>query len=366
MVYQSAATFYWVIAAVLLLSNGKEGATYRGKAVNIFAAGFLATGIYACIFKILGATLPRHFITTYEPQKIGLDILPKLTWFFQDILPRVLNLWSIFPTKIIALSVTAFLMGAAALKLISMAATHNRRGLVLKITVHAIGINLLLVLSFLPNLVAVANVSPNRCLASLAALCLILLIWALKIYLHCVPGKARGKTLTAVLCLLCFYAVNTAHSNIDKFRVQPSRLEYTFFKDSLKLRDNKMTAIHIVQPQFDDFYHYDDEFGVLTSSWATDLIPFINCVLNEIAAEEGMHWVGLKADLKGNIFSYTFKDRLSQAGKFYTLNISLTTSHDEPPLGYFTDTVLIINLPSLYTPLRQLMGKQFDVNLYAR
>jgi hypothetical protein len=348
MVYQSTATFYWAMAAILIiLDSTKNWDTYRKRLINIYSAGILGIGIYGLIFKIVGVLCKIKIATPYEPQKTTHDIIGKFSWFSQEVIPQALNLWSILPSKKIFLSLLIFLVGAFILESI-----RSRRISLVNVTIAVT----LLLLSFLPNLLAVVNLNATRCAAGLTALCLISLIWGLNVYLNYIPQPIRSYLLTSILGLTCFYAVTTSYFNIDTFRARPSHLEYTFLKDAINSRQEKMKGVYIIQIGFDDFYRYYDEFGVLTSSWNWDIIPMFNCVMNEIAIEEGMEWRGVRLDPSNEVLlTYIFRDKNLQ---YYRLDLYLFANYERPP--NLSDSILVIDMKSLYPAIRQTMGKHFD------
>ena len=141
----------------------------------------------------------------------------------------------------------------------------------------------LLVLSFLPNLLAVQNAAFYRCCSALAAIVAILLIWAVGQWMIFVPSKIKTLTLTGILLILFFCGAQKAFFNILLDRVIPSKVEFVYIESILRnINLDRYRHIHVIRPVQSFVPQRYDEFGILTTNNLRALAFYFACVSGEI------------------------------------------------------------------------------------
>jgi len=352
MIYPSLAAFYWPMALILILSQMEEdGKDWREKIGNIYFPGITAALFYACLYKLRIYFIKLTFISAYQPDTMTTDLADKCIWLFFTVIPQCLNLWNIFPNNFLPVFFFLFFAGAVIITLvegykIGFKQTWSKA---MGFLLAALSI---LILSYLPNLLAAVNFNPYRCAAGLGAACVILLIWALRTYCRFFPDPARSRIMTLILGVVCLWGIGSSFYNIDRFRVQISRIEYSFLRDSLANFHGKLKEIYLVTPRFNGFYHFYDEYGVCPFYFDNhaNAVRLMNAIITGTPAGNNMIWDKFS-------FRYFYKEQVGPQHSAYSLLKIKVTEDTKIKLS---DSTLLIDMNVLYGPFKQAMGRHYN------
>jgi len=265
-VYPSAATFYCVVPAGILLFGRFEENTKK-TLISLFLIGLCSLVFYA-----LALAIAKHYFiaiitknTTYNPYILTTDFFGKLKWFISEPLINCLNGWNIFSSKIHALFYLIVIVAGSIFSWIRHKNNFNRShrlfGLVL---LKIFLIFVLIILAYLPNLLAVINASWYRCATALSAIAVLIFLWAIIEIASFFP-KNRNKLITTVLILLSVKGLVMNGDNVLYYRAVPSYLEFNFVKNILKeINPARYKRIHVILPTSYPIRYCYDEFGTPT------------------------------------------------------------------------------------------------------
>ena len=283
-IYPASATFYWAVLALIILASSPDSRPRQKKIIiDFYAIGLTSLGLYAVMLKILNRIYPGG-PGLYNPYHLSTDTLGKLNWFIREPLFNALNLHNIFPEKSMAMGLSVFLVVTLIVvviqlkdkKKISIWKAGGRGFLFLGVYLS------LLILSFLPNLLAVKNAAFYRCSSALAAIVAVLFIWAVSQWMIFVPSKIKTITLTGILLILFFCGAQKAFFNILDYRVIPTKVEFAYFKGILdNINLDRFSHIHLIRPEKSFVSERYDEFGILTSNNLHALAFFLSCIAEE-------------------------------------------------------------------------------------
>lgn len=280
MTYQPAAMFYWVWAALFILTGIKKAESRRLR--NLFLIGFSAIIIYAAIVGILKGFWVVKESDYYNIRNITTDWVAKARWFIQFPFKDSLNLWNIFPSTANAAAALGFI-----LLMYAVALFKADKEVVRKIQAGLIFF-VLVILSFLPNLAAAFNFPWYRSCVALTPVILIMLLWAVKAGISYLFKSRQEMILTVLLAVVCIGGMLQAYRNVLWYRVSPSTVEFQTVLAHLKAQD--ITRVHTVQfllplkalhlPEF----RYD-EFVILCSSFQHNVAAMVKCALRELGID---------------------------------------------------------------------------------
>lgn len=375
MIYPALTTFYWAMALVLILAQMEnDSQALRSKIENIYFSGITATLLYAFIYKFRKTLFHLHGFSIYHPDTLVSNIVDKFLWFIFTVLPQSLNLWNIFPSKVLPVLIVLLLVGAITITLVKEL-NQRQEGIWLKVILWFLISSTITILSYLPNLLSVINFNPYRCGAGLTAVCAIFLIWALKTCCGYIPKLNRSNVMTLILCMVCFWGVFRCFNNIDRFRARISHMEYAFITDSIINFHGNIKEIYFIPPHFNALYHYYDEFGVSTFSFDRyiNVVDLINAVVVDASVQNGMEWIGFQSirspeDLKAVVNKYcwdrstslfTFKKRISNNKTIYP-SLELKIDYGDKVNTKLSNSTLLIDMNNLFNPLKELMGQYYN------
>lgn len=285
--YPSAATFYWVPAAYLLLFVPAKS---RPSLRNFFVIGLSAIVVYGLIIKLSKYFLPHLASSIYNPQQITQNWTGQLQWFWQEPLFNAVNLWWIYPLAGRGKIILGFLLLSYLLALgrrEKPAAIDNRLQNIA--TDIAMGAAFVL-LSFLPNLVAAGQASFYRCLTALEAMILLALLASLQNWLSWLAAPAARRTFTMILIAAAVLAAYQSHTNIRQGRAVPSQREIHFLKQKIQTAiSQRQKEIHVILPTKNMARTRYDEFGSLTSHYFFDMNALSAILFKEIMRDTGLN-----------------------------------------------------------------------------
>ncbi len=255
--YQPSAMIYWGMAAAWILIHQNIKSIFlptsegKNSSLNFFLIGFLTLMIYLLVLQIFKPHYIRYVMFINNPYGINIDFLGKLKWFIEEPVLNVLNLWNIFPRKILPMIISGFIF----LTIILIVYRTLRRspnpiekiGALRRMIKYFFIFIGLMILSYLPNLIAVGNAPWYRCTASLSFFTMLILVWALMQWLSILPKPYAQGLLTGILLILCLYGVVKTHKNSLNYRFKFSVLEFLYLKQNCQQIDlKKHKRIHMI------------------------------------------------------------------------------------------------------------------------
>jgi hypothetical protein len=152
-----------------------------------------------------------------------------------------------------------------------------------------VGVFALIVLSFLPSLMSLLDAGFYRCLAALEPLMFVLLILSIKFWLGMFAKKlSADKVLAWILSFILLLGGFMAFYNIYFYRAKPSSIEYKYIKDLIEREDlDKYSGIYFILPSREHSKYRYDEFNTPSAAFLSDVRHMTNCVLIDIAKENG-------------------------------------------------------------------------------
>jgi len=289
--YQSAAMFYWAICLFFLLFPLEKNWDHNLQRQCAFlSTGILSLFIYMLILIFVQKLLPIEFTGKfYHPYALNTNYLGRIIWFLQEPFVNVLNLWSIFPRIEITFVVMCLIISALTKNIISIY-NHQKVDRFYRIFTFIILISVLIILSYLPNLMSSGKAGWYRTTAGFATAILFLFIWSTNQWTNLFPLVKRDKILTCFLIIGCIAGSYLANKNIYRYRAMPSFLEFQYIKNKIAERKpGSFQKIHVVQPIHKVEIERYDEFGILTSHYKTDLDGFIIGVFRDLDREDELY-----------------------------------------------------------------------------
>lgn len=290
--YQPSAMIYWVMLAAFLLVADLEAFRARRRCFyGSVLVGLAAIGIYGAGIRFapfLKDTSGVHSV--YTTAAISTDVVGKLQWFIREPLLNSLNLWSILPSTAMAVIVAMFILAGGLFGLLwairhAMRAQSDYRSLLGAAEKGGLVLAMLL-LSYMPSLVARSNRGAYRTLVALSPLVVFLLYGALWKWSLLVPIRFRNAVVTAVLLAAGVFAGYQAHYTVMNHIVFPHTVEFMYVKTALGQADlSKVETVHIIRPDGPLFWNGPpryDEFGGDTTSFWQDIPWIVKCAMNEL------------------------------------------------------------------------------------
>lgn len=340
MTYQPAGMFYWVFVGIFILSpeNRRENDFYR-RFIKLFLVGLSGIGLYAVIIKLLTGSVVSTIYHYYSPVYIATNYWEKLKWFFAMPLRDSLNLWDVFPNTGQAWLAAAVIVLTS---LVSFYRPASERGIHRRMfTAAAFGI--LILLSFLPNLLVVHDFPWYRSCLALSPLVALAILWTLRYWIFTVCKRQPEKVLTAILAVSCLWGMVAAYRNVLYYRVLPSALEYEYFKATLGRSDltnfSTVYFIPLKQPLAGPHFRYD-EFGVLSTNYnrKSHYPSILKCILRE---------VGFKANLVPDLgIEGTAIIKFSHKNQRHDHYLRVNFEDGELP-AYFGPETLVVDMTKL-------------------
>ncbi len=150
----------------------------------------------------------------------------------------------------------------------------------------------LLILSFLPNLLAVYNAPFYRCICALATIILLLLIWSLKVCLELIFKIDASRYFNVFIVLACLFAGIYAFQTIHAYRVIPSKVELAYIMNIIKQREKsgqEYHTTHMILASREEMPSRYDEFGVLSSSYDGNVQFLFKVAFRELGIEDKLY-----------------------------------------------------------------------------
>ena len=291
LLYQPAAMFFWVFAAVMLF---KPETTWSDVGRRLWwygvvcAAGLLSAFV---VYKI-GIALHGNFL---PPQRatVAHDVTEKAIWFLKGPLRDALNAIR-FPSKrAVAIGVAIFILGGFPLYLYG---TFRER---LSLCMTALA---LLPCSYLPNLVVAENWSSYRTQSALTSLIVLYGFFALNGYVKIFARAPSPQLLTRGIGVAALLSCLLAAWNVSVYFAIPQYRELTILRDQLaQFEMTQVTGLAIRCAHGEEGLaprRRYDEFGTPSTALAWTPGPMAYLLLRELGVRhaETLQVEVLKAD----------------------------------------------------------------------
>jgi hypothetical protein len=264
-IYQPAAMFFWVFAAIVLFKPRVSLPCILRRFVwysaIVFAGLILGFGVYQ-----LGLAVYGDKLSPVRSQLVQ-DVGEKVFWFFRQPLTNALNLARLSAKSWLALSIAIFLFGG--LMMYFQGRTKER---LYKFLVACS----IIPLSYLPNLVIAESWSAYRTLSALTSVVVVYTFFALWGYGQTLRRPVIASVLITIV--LGFFALSSsllAAYNVSVYFASPLSLELTVLRGQLAQQDlTRARSIYVIGSRIQDSVapkvRYD-EFGrpFSSSTWGS-------------------------------------------------------------------------------------------------
>jgi hypothetical protein len=285
--YQPGAMFYWPLLYAIYLWDHSPRPQKRAKMIELGCLGFISILVYGGILLAAKTFLIDQTGGMYNPYQVTGRILHKFIWFFLEPVPNAINLWNIFPSWSNVIVFFAVLFATAVI-----AWTQQKTSWTTQIKNTGV-FCVFLVLSFLPNLLAVGDAAWYRCCLPLTVLfgILILKLFSISIQSLC-PPKFQKSIIISLLLGAGIFASLMASATIILYRVLPSYHETHYIITKIaEAHDNNMafTNTHLIRPARASVRGRYDEFGVLSSHYKDNTAAFFKLAYRELGQESTLY-----------------------------------------------------------------------------
>ena len=275
-IYQPAAMFFWVFAAIISLVPSERPL----KEVLRHLAVFLIIGFIAAFFGYVVVLLFNKILWVTQSEifpraRLANDLSVKASWFFSEVLLNAANLVKLVPSPFIAVTVGLFSLMGLALQFRS-----NYQTLLAKLGIAC----LLVPLAYLPNLVIAENWASYRTQSALTSLLSFYFFFACLGFSQLL--RKQGKTvLTAGLALVTLFSGVMAAYQVTLEFVLPQSVELAYLRSQLQPKALAQARnIYFIAPHWSDsiapVIRYD-EFGLISSFSEWVPVPLIRLILRE-------------------------------------------------------------------------------------
>ncbi len=296
-IYQPTAMIFWAMIAVPLAMLRDEDLINKWYSPFIiyFAVGVASMAVYFCAVKIVHVSM--NMAMDSRGTFISFEHIPyKLFWFLFSPLKNALNLWNIFPTYkmgiFVGIIIVAGLLSGSRHAILQVI-KERRLNLLWKHSLRMFFIIIVILLSYLPNLLVVESWATYRTLISLAAVIYLLLCCGfinIVEFFKFVPefsGKIRNSLITVILIMFTINATYLAHDNVNRYFATLQSKEFSYIKDSIRKYGtadlSEVSKIYVRKPNKKNFIKrgFIYEFGQISSlkNWA--IIPMVRLALYE-------------------------------------------------------------------------------------
>jgi hypothetical protein len=279
-IFQPAAMFFWVFAAIVMFSP-EPTTPYLLRhllwyGAIVATAMILAFGVYKLGLAKYGFMIPaeRTHLTTH--------VLAKALWFVQSPMVDALNLVNLH-------SNTLFACGAAIIGSCGMV-LYFRGSIEERLLKFAIALSLI-PMSYLPNLLTAEDWASYRTQLALTSLVFVYTCFALCGYVRLLHRPIADKALTVVLGLTALAAMLLAAYNVQTYFAFPLSLELRLMRSQLTSENLKQArSIYVIGSTWQDsvapMVRYD-EFGLPFSAQPWALAPAVHLLLRELGYPPG-------------------------------------------------------------------------------
>jgi hypothetical protein len=269
-IYQPAAMFFWVFAAIVLFKPGASLSSVLHRFLLYCVIAFTALLLGFSIYK-LGSAMYAYMLSPLRSH-LSQDIGEKALWFFREPITNALNLVKLSPKRWLAISVGVFMLGGLTLYLEGTAKERFCKGTIALSIVP---------LSYLPNLVIAENWSSYRTLSALTSVIVIYILFAIWGYGRVLGRSLPAAILTVGLSLAALTSSLLAAYNVAVYFALPQYAELQWLRGYLAEQDlSQAHSLYIIRSSWQDSIaptvRYD-EFGTPSSypPWSSGSMVYL-------------------------------------------------------------------------------------------
>ncbi|MDD3375219.1 MAG: hypothetical protein PHY73_05805 [Candidatus Omnitrophica bacterium] len=350
MVYQPSAVIFWVIPAFLILfSSLSDFENTKQRLINFFVAGFGSLGFYFVILQSVKGNL-MQLEGAYNPYHVTTDYFGKIQWFFSEVFVVCLNFWNVFPKKDYALFWGGFIftlaLGVFLWRIQKARKDKNLKEVGAKIALLTCIFFVLLLLSFLPNLLSSGNSSFYRCLSGPTTIVLGVMIWLIWCWTKIIK-KHQKNVFTFILMGLMIFGLLKACKNVFRYIVYPGFIQVDVMKSVLRNNFYEYDRVHIIHSEKDKLQAYQDEFGFLSANLIQNRLGLVFCGYIETLKED-LNVLGIFFDYEKQEAEYLFTYKNDSKRGFAFKKVISSSLAGEPLL--FDQPTIVVDMTRLYNP----------------
>jgi Glucosyl transferase GtrII len=272
--YQPAACFFWVFAAIALM---RPRATDRGR--RLLAYGAISGAAFALGYLVFRASLVAfRQVGTDDRSRLVSDFGGKLRWFLLSPLTDALNLHALLPSRALALAVALVLC---------VGLWRGADGRPARRASRLLLAAALLPLAYLPNLVVEESSSSYRTELALTSLVGVFLVLALAGLLG-PAGTPMRRALPLLLGAWAAVGLLSAGVHVERYFAGPQARERAFILQRLAAADlDRHRSLYVI-PALEGRSlapALRKEFGMLTASLSWAVLPEVSLALREVRPE---------------------------------------------------------------------------------
>lgn len=273
LIYPPAAMLYWSFLSVYVLFCIKE--------VNQEAL----TKLFKLSIPVLIAmVVPKLWTIHYGSDsraQFSHDIIGKMQWFFDSIIPSSFTYWNVFPNVYYTAS-SLIIMGVAAILIMTDHVIINKGGYKAAINLlmkGLIGAGLVF-MTFLPNMLVFESATNHRIIIAIKTILFLYAVFSLFTIL------VSRVLLILVAIPALVWATMTTRFTIAYYYAEPSHAEYAYMKEQLrnlstKIEKNKTIYLVTSKIPYLTKDTWADEYGMPTSYWADDISRYALAITQE-------------------------------------------------------------------------------------
>ena len=263
-IYQPAAMFFWVFAAVMLF---RPGAPLRS-VVSRF-----------CWYNVITFVSLISWFLLSSSFKMADDAWIKIEWFLQEPLTNALNLSMLSSQAWLAVTIGILLIVGL---LFYLKGSNRERFTQLLIAIS------ILPLSYLPNLIIAESWSSYRTLSALTSIIVVYAFFSLSRYMQFLRRVMDVPPIVGVIAafICCLWAAN----NVRAYFARPLSIELQWMRSQIDTKDlSTARSIYVIPSSWQDSIapavRYD-EFGFPFSTQRYALEPAVYLLLREVRPEK--------------------------------------------------------------------------------
>lgn len=264
MVYQPAAMIFWACCVVYLLMPSQTA--FRERVSRTFIVGLSAMPVGFLTYRV-GLSLYGSVQAADIRKAVVSEPAEKLEWFVTEPLVNALNLWNIHPVRSFAVAI--------AMTITLGLWIHFRQTRLPRI--GAVLLVVILLLSYLPNLITAQNSATYRTQLAMSAVVVALLIISMRTVLV-------GHRFTAALTFVAVVGLGSASYNMVVYFAQPQSKELAIVREWLDTYPPIEGEVLIKEADWWDSLapgvRYD-EFGHPSTAWPWIAVDLPYLVLKE-------------------------------------------------------------------------------------
>lgn len=291
MTYQPAAPFFIALLTFWLIgldSRKLSTVTWPWLHLTIF---MMTLGVYLFVFKMLVPVSAMGDHSVYSNALVS-NYTEKLLWLLREPMIAILNLWHVFPSRVIARIILLIIVLGVLLEFVHLLKSDDHRKFVL-VRNFLWKYSVIIVFAFMSSGVVLAIKSADGILYRAAApqtAIIFILVWhSIKNIFFTFVKKEKGEiAITFILFLMGVAGMFMAHHTFKKYCVDINVLELNYIENELAQKYNsQIKTIHVIRPAgvSSTDVKIMDEFGYTTCFFPTDVPWLVKAAIQEKAID---------------------------------------------------------------------------------